>query len=158
MSRGPPKMRNEAPAQTDISRPTTGFRSPELFQMHHKKSAVCETYAAISYAELGSRREERRDRVRGPPKMRLLLKRTYLGPRRDSEAQISFKCITRKTRFARRTQRFRTRNSGASARRDATGSRADSGTLESVDLGLTVLLCHQFLKGGLLLSRSAEPP
>ena len=57
-------MKNEAPAQTDISRPTTGFRSPDFFQMHHEKNAVCEAYAKISYEELGSLREERRDRVK----------------------------------------------------------------------------------------------
>ena len=50
------------------------------------------------------------------------LKRTYLGPRRDSEARTFFKRITRRARFANRTRRFRTRNTGSAARRNATGN------------------------------------
>ena len=66
------------------------------------------------------------------------LKRTYLGPRRDSEVQTFFKCITRRARFAKRTRRFRTRNSGASSRSDATGNsgRRDA-TGNSGDRGVT---------------------
>ena len=51
----------EAPARTDISRVAVGLRSPDFFQKHHKKSAVCEAYATISYADLGSLCKDRRD-------------------------------------------------------------------------------------------------
>ena len=58
---GPGTTEQEAPSQIDISQPTVGFISPDLFQKHHKKSAVLEAYATISYADLGSLREDRRD-------------------------------------------------------------------------------------------------